>query len=362
MDTGEPTFAQSACVAVQIGLVDLLASWNLVPATVVGHSSGEIAAAYCAGRISRQAAWKAGFWRGCICAERVDGHGAMLAAGISEEEAHEVLGRLGMAKLGDAKVGCVNSPKNVTITGTRDTIAELKRELDRMGLFSRLLSVKVAYHSPSLGAVAEEYLEHLGNLDFGDKINQDRDIRMYSSATGQCFGPGDAIESSYWVESLVSPLKFSSALVASLRSGKHSPSRANKAPDTVVEIGPHPALRRAIAETLETSQGSKSVGYTYVNLLKRGDMGSETILHAMGSLYCSGYDADLDAVNRNQHGGNAAANTLHGLPPYAFNCASRRAMTRQVECLKFPVYGRHELLGMPVSDSNEFEQRWRNVI
>ncbi|PHH90579.1 hypothetical protein CDD83_3266 [Cordyceps sp. RAO-2017] len=116
MDVGEPSWAQSSCVAVQVALVDLLMSWNLVPTTVVGHSSGEIAAAYCAGKISRQAAWKIAFYRGTVCANKADGSGGMLAAAIAENEAEELLSRLGKDKSLGVQIGCFNSPKNLTFT------------------------------------------------------------------------------------------------------------------------------------------------------------------------------------------------------------------------------------------------------
>lgn len=51
----EPKFAQPLCTALQIALVDLLASWELQPVGIVGHSSGEIAAAYCVG--ARRRSW-----------------------------------------------------------------------------------------------------------------------------------------------------------------------------------------------------------------------------------------------------------------------------------------------------------------
>lgn len=53
---GESMISQPSTTAIQIALVDLLASWGIRPAHVVGHSSGEIAAAYAAGVLSQDAA------------------------------------------------------------------------------------------------------------------------------------------------------------------------------------------------------------------------------------------------------------------------------------------------------------------
>lgn len=60
----EAEFSQPLCTALQVGLVDLLASWKVSPRAVTGHSSGEIAAAYAAGAISSESAWKISYWRG----------------------------------------------------------------------------------------------------------------------------------------------------------------------------------------------------------------------------------------------------------------------------------------------------------
>lgn len=58
-----PALSHPCCAVLQIALVDHLVSWNILPSRVVGHSSGEIAAAYAAGKLGRQAAWKAAYWR-----------------------------------------------------------------------------------------------------------------------------------------------------------------------------------------------------------------------------------------------------------------------------------------------------------
>jgi myxalamid-type polyketide synthase MxaE and MxaD len=47
-----PDISQPACAALQISLVKVWESYGVKPTVVVGHSSGEIAAAYCAGILS----------------------------------------------------------------------------------------------------------------------------------------------------------------------------------------------------------------------------------------------------------------------------------------------------------------------
>lgn len=102
--------------AIQIALVDLFASWNIRPARVTGHSSGEIAAAYCAGALTRESALAVAYHRGRL-AMKLKGlkDGAMLAVGLSEETAKSSIGKLIQ---GSVKVACVNSPSSVTVLVT----------------------------------------------------------------------------------------------------------------------------------------------------------------------------------------------------------------------------------------------------
>ena len=82
----QAALAQPACTALQVALVDLLRSWNVHPSRVVGHSSGEIAAAYCAGLLSRESAWRASYFRGLVTGRQTtETKGAMLAVGLGPD-------------------------------------------------------------------------------------------------------------------------------------------------------------------------------------------------------------------------------------------------------------------------------------
>lgn len=79
-----PEISHPVCTALQVALVDLLASWGIFPKYVTGHSSGEIAAAYCAGKLSREAAWKVSYFRGYVSSKQSAANGAMMAVGLNE--------------------------------------------------------------------------------------------------------------------------------------------------------------------------------------------------------------------------------------------------------------------------------------
>ncbi|KAB8230914.1 type I polyketide synthase [Aspergillus alliaceus] len=355
-DLNEPTYAQSSCVAVQVALVDLLASWKVIPQTVVGHSSGEIAAAYCSGKISRQAAWKVAFHRGQVCSRQTGGKGRMLATAMPAGQLERLVAHVNKGQSTPVKIGCYNSPKNHTLTGRQEDILRAKEELDEAGALSRLLQVKVAYHSQYMEDVAHEYLELLGDLDFGEKIHTDACINMVSSVTGQTTSADEVGKASYWVKNLVSPVQFSRALLTSMDSPD-----ATKQEDALIEIGPHSTLRTAISETFADYPEFQSVQYG--SLMKRFETDGSTILRTFGMLVCSGYDINLAAINDRRTGAKKMPRLLTNLPFYAFDHSrSVRGQTRRIEHMKFPAYKRHELLGVPVEDSNCFEQRWRNIL
>ena len=91
----------------------LLRSLNIVPDAVVGHSSGEIAAAYCAGGLSRESAWKTAYFRGVLAAKldvelrNTNQSGAMMAVGLSEADLAPYLDDQSDA----IDVGCVNGTR-----------------------------------------------------------------------------------------------------------------------------------------------------------------------------------------------------------------------------------------------------------
>lgn len=124
-EINSPILSQPTCTALQVALTDLLASWGIRPSSVVGHSSGEIGAAYAAGIYSLEGAMTLAYHRGQITSLLKKSfpslHGTTMAVGAGLDIIKPMLKTLGSY----ATVACVNSPSSVTVSGDVDAITEL---------------------------------------------------------------------------------------------------------------------------------------------------------------------------------------------------------------------------------------------
>ena len=158
-DLDRAEFSQPLCTAVQVGLVNLLNTWGITPAAVVGHSSGEIAAAYASGAITAEAAIIIAYYRGRITKKQTR-RGKMAAVGMSRDETIPFL-------IKGVVIACVNSPSSVTISGDEEAIATIVAEIKskKPEVFARHLKVEMAYHSRrfSPGFVVRQHKQKFKN-------------------------------------------------------------------------------------------------------------------------------------------------------------------------------------------------------
>jgi acyl transferase domain-containing protein len=286
----------------------------------------------------------------------------MLAVGLTASGLREYLDKVHARLPGELTIACYNSPKNHTISGDTAKIDELKRILDDKGIFARKLKVKTAYHSSHMRAVAGEYLGLLGDMESSDAgISAD----MYSSVTGARVE--GAITAQYWVDNLVSPVRFTDALLKmSLESPKSSlrVNTSNGVIQEVIEVGPHSALRSAIKETFASHfNESQAIGYHAV--LDRNNPGTETLLRTVGNLFSRGSIVNLALVNQGTLPipSDERPSMIANLPPYVFNHSQTTWYeSRLSRNYRFRKYPRHDLFGAPVPDWNPEEPVWRNFI
>ena len=310
----QASFSQPICTALQVALIDLYASWGIFPSAVVGHSSGEIAAAYSIGGLSKESAWRIAYFRGLLApTDKEPNCGAMMSVALSEDEVEAYMkDTIAQSRKGDMTVCCVNSPNNVTLTGDEDCIDMIKSNMNDKGIFARKLAVQVAYHSKAVTGTASEYLALIDKIS--PKVTEDRSVdapTMYSSVTGNLIPAGALSQPQYWIDNLVSKVKFSEALFAMclwLRTNR-IPSNDPKSA-CIIEIGPHSALRRPVKDTVPALE--------YTSALHNGHSSLATSLHLASYLHCKGATLNLQAIN-NLDQRNSSIRMLTALPEYPFN-------------------------------------------
>lgn len=231
---------QPCSTAIQIALVDLLSSFGIKPSSVVGHSSGEIAAAYATGAISHADAVKVSYTRGFLSGRARAANpmtGSMLAVGLGKQTVDEYLRRI---KRGRLVVACLNSRSSVTVSGDEPAIQELEEMLRGSHVFARRLKVDTAYHSHHMELVAQSYLDDLNRLGGIGSQPPTSGVKFISTVTGQ--PKDDGFDEHYWVRNLVSPVKFDEALSECVDSKLKGKGAAHLPPHVFLEVGPHHAL------------------------------------------------------------------------------------------------------------------------
>lgn len=358
---GSVHLSQPLCTALQLALVELLASWDVRPTAVTGHSSGEIAAAYTVGALTFEDAMAVAYYRGVVSNHVKTGkiRGAMMAVGMTPKDATPFIAGLTQGKV---TVACINSPSSITVSGDSPAVTELEEILKAKGVFARKLDVEVAYHSHHMASVAQEYLATLSEVK---AQAVDTDIEFYSSVTGQ---RADASElgASYWVENMVGQVRFAESLSnLCLETGRRSTKTRQRGRDSkiniLVEIGPHSALAGPIKQILQADPKLKDSQPTYRTALVRKVDAVETCLTLASYLLTVGYAVNIAACNRPTS--SESLRVLVDLPPYAWNhSTSYWAESRISKAYRFRSHPRTDLLGVPDVSANSPRPSWRNYI
>ncbi|KAM3517070.1 hypothetical protein NHJ13051_009322 [Beauveria bassiana] len=350
----EAELGQPCCTALQIALVDLLESWNVLPAAVCGHSSGEIAAAYAARAVVARDAIKIAYFRG-QAVRHLGGlgcrDGAMLAVGLSETDVARYL-TSGYEKR--VSVACINSPSTVTLSGDADAVGEVANSLKLDNVFCRELAVGVAYHSHHMKHVEEYYRSSIA--DITPKAGKSG-VVFVSSVTGSIMSGSD-LGPAYWTKNLVSPVKFSDALAQMVCPGSKTQGTATVPAAALVEIGPHSTLQGPATQTLRAFSALHSVQY-WSCLVRNQDASASTSALAC-QLFKLGSPIHLNAVNQVEvdHG-----RPLSNLPSYNWHHGSSHwNESRRSAAHRLRKNPRHDLLGNLAFDSISAEPCWHHYI
>ena len=264
-------YAQPALFALQVAVFEWLQAHGVEAEAMLGHSVGEIAAAYAAGILPLAEACRVIAVRS-QAQQRTAGAGRMAALGMPAADAAAAIEgyeeRLTIAG--------INSPNSVTIAGDADAIAALGAELKSTSTFYRELGLNYAFHSKAMDPVRAELLDRLAGLQ-----PLPGQQRFVSTVAGGDLA-GERLGAAYWWDNIRKPVQFAPAIAALAEDGFN----------TFLEIGPHPILDGYLRECLRAGGGSG----TALATLRRREPEREALWTALGRCYGAGVAIDFDKL------------------------------------------------------------------
>ncbi len=228
---------QPALFTQMAGLAAMWRSFGIAPTITIGHSQGEIAAAYVSGTITLPDAVSVVGIRAGAAGEFESGDYAMAVVAADRDTCEDLLARCP----GWAQLSVVNSPSMVGISGDRETVQNIVDTLTERGTFARVIRVQYPAHTSLINGIAEK-VRAATQRELKNPKFLDAEIDFLGATLG---GPitSDLSVDEYWFWNLRNTVRFDKAIAAALPLGI----------DTFVELAEHPTLQLAIQENLAAS-------------------------------------------------------------------------------------------------------------
>ena len=277
--------AQPAIFAVQVGLSALWRSWGVKPKGVIGHSFGEVAAAYTAKVLTLEQAVKVIYHRGRLM-QPAFGSGKMAAVGVDAEEAAKIIEPFG-AKL---SIAAVNSPTSVVLSGDAASLSEVVDDLSSRHVFARMLRVEFPFHSAKMQ-------EYVGELEGAlDGVTPKRTRTKFFSTIDAPDDPAPRFDAAYWARTMYRPVHFSRAVDQLLDEDLR----------WFIEVSAHPVLAKPLTQCLDAADKQ---GHVFGSLRRDSD-DVLSLDRSLGAFYAAGGKVDWRKV----YGRHGAPFTLPAYP------------------------------------------------
>jgi acyl transferase domain-containing protein/acyl carrier protein len=266
---------QPALFSMMVALTALWRSYGVEPSAVVGHSQGEIAAAYVAGALSLEDAAAVVALRSQALPQ-LSGLGGMMSVAAPVGRVTALL-----EPWGDLlSVAAVNGPSSVIVSGDAAALDELLAACAREDVRARKVAVDYASHGPHVEAVREELSRVLAPV----RSTVPR-VPFYSTVTGSRL-TGAAFEGDYWYTNLRTTVRMEEATRALLADGHR----------VFVEMSPHPVLAASVQETQETVEEAVAESAVVLGTLRRDEGGLRRFLASLAEVHANGTTVDWSAA------------------------------------------------------------------
>ncbi|OJZ89334.1 hypothetical protein ASPFODRAFT_58060 [Aspergillus luchuensis CBS 106.47] len=339
----QPELSQPLVTALQLLIIDLLSTWCVQPASVVGHSSGEIAASVAAGLLEPEDAIQIAYYRGKAAVDLQDDLRpklGMMAAGLSDTS--PLLQQILQRHSGAVALACINSPQSVTLSGH----------------VSALETVDLPYHSPFMADIAAHYkslLDARGPDSSSPASPRRRGAKLFSSVTG-CEMQG-AVDNAYWEANMRLPVRFSEAVEAMLTDADPV--------DFLIEVGPSGALAGPVKQILKALP-SNGAGIDYHAACRRNAFEPTALFDVAGRLFLADAPININQVNATARAKSARDSkpaVLVDLPNYMWNHATKYWWESQASWdWRFRRYPNHDLLGGKVLGTPWTAPVWKKLL
>ncbi|XP_071966187.1 uncharacterized protein [Antedon mediterranea] len=329
--------SQVCICSIQIGLVELYKHYGVRPSAVIGHSVGEVAAAYAAGLITMKNSVKIIFNRGHIL-RKTSGSGTMVAV------LHDV--DVVKSKLESTQtildIAAINSPAQIVLSGKTGLINDFSSHLKKEGIVVKLLNVNNAFHSYHQEGLKKEFVSKISFLQKKtSSTNQTAVIPMMSTVTNRYVTLQEANDPGYWWSNIRQKVRFRDAVDAILNDGYSD----------FIEIGAHPALSPSIKEII-SSKSTKLMVHFITHSLKRprdiSDSANDNLnfITSLAHMFVRGYSVDMTPCFQ-----EITCQVL-SLPLYPWQRIMCSAVTTsRIETMRYPNTF-HPLLGKPDNSAN----------
>ncbi|MGH6771548.1 MAG: amino acid adenylation domain-containing protein [Xanthobacteraceae bacterium] len=314
--------AQPTTFALQVGLAALWKTWGVEPAAVVGHSIGEMAAAYTAGALSLEDAVHVVYHRSRL-QELARFQGGMAAVGMSAADA----GRFLHEEQFGLEIAAINSPDVVTIAGDKGELDRMLAHLAsaRAEVFARRLRVDYAFHTRQMDPFEDELRRSLEAI-----ASHTSEVKIISTVTGKPVQAGE-LNAEYWWRNMREPVMFHAAIDAAVDDGFN----------TFVEVGAHPVLAGPVRSIL-AARGKKGV---VVASLDREKTDEDFLAGSLAELYVNGVELDWTEIA--PKGWNFIQLPRHPFEKTSFWAESEEARSARFDHPVHPLLGFRLKTGVP---------------
>ncbi len=259
---------QPLIFAIQIALAQLWRAWGIEPELVIGHSMGEVAAAYISGAIDLDAGAQIICRRSRILAEHVQEQdqgqaGGMLVTGLSREQCQPYLTKQTVS------IAALNGPKTTVLSGDLLALQSIEAKLTAQSIFCSFVKVKVASHSYQVESAEARLSSALVDLPASQG-----QITMISTVTAEAVTQ-PSFDASYWYANLRQTVAFAPAIKQALQQGVN----------LWIEMAPHPLLLPMIQEIATELKLPEPMR---IASLKREQTESEHLRQALLKVYRAG--------------------------------------------------------------------------